>query len=559
MTEAYFTTELGTLYCGDCKEIMKELKEVLGENRPLLIDAIVTDPPYGLEFMGATWDKLTRNLMNPQSEADIERKEAYGDNYSGRCSNLPDLGKTGDYAKEMQAWHYEWAKAAIAIVKPGAHILAFGGCRTQHRLGCAIEDAGWTIRDCAMWLFGVGFPKSLNVSKKIDQLLGAERKIIGEQKHSRKGIAAAEERTAIGAGSFGQEKTSPITIPATPEAKQWDGWGTSLKPAYEPIIMARKPLEGTVAENVLKHGTGAINIDECRIEYKSEDDYQKLSDNRLADRTIREGDVAKGYGMKPEGLKNTEQSPKGRFPSNVILSHHPECVQKGYKTVSANAHYPDMKVTGYGEFGGGKSEYIKEGERVHSEVVENWKCHPDCPIRMLDEQSGVSKSSAVGFKGVGWKHSGNTAEEMTDLKWQQQYTDLGGASRFFYCAKTSTSERNEGCEAVGEKEHSSMSGRRDCDDMSNYKTDNDVTKRFVTKSHNYHPTVKPQELMKYLIKLVAPRNAIVLDPFFGSGSTGLACEELGRRWVGIEISKEYCDIAAARLSKKWKGQRRLDG
>jgi hypothetical protein len=196
---------------GDCLEKMREL----GDGT---IDSIVTDPPYGLSFMGKGWDHGV-----PGSEFWVE---------------------------------------ALRVAKPGTHLLAFGGTRTYHRLAVAIEDAGWEIRDCVMWVYGSGFPKSHNVGKGIDKAAGAEREVLGEHPCPAGNKAGGN---SLNMSAVGMPKTASITTPATAAAKQWDGWGTALKPAYEPIIVARKPLTSTVAENVLRHGTGAINVDGCRV------------------------------------------------------------------------------------------------------------------------------------------------------------------------------------------------------------------------------------------------------------------------------------------------------
>lgn len=243
----------------DCIEAMAEMDEAS-------VDAIVTDPPYGLGFMGKKWDDLPPGL--------------------------------------------EWAQECIRVLKPGGHLLAFGGSRTYHRLACAVEDAGFEVRDQMMWLYGSGFPKSLDVSKAIDKAAGAERPVIGQKRHARKGVAVAEQRTAVGAGAFGEERIGDVTIPATPEAEQWEGWGTALKPAHEPIVVARKPLSGTVAANVLEFGTGALNVHGCRIGIAPGD--EPSAGRRTAtfgtQETVSGGDGSGGW-----------TAASGRWPANVIL------------------------------------------------------------------------------------------------------------------------------------------------------------------------------------------------------------------------------------------------
>ena len=255
----------------DCIEHMNTMP-------PESVDSIVTDPPYHLTskngqskgFMGKEWDG-------------------------------------GAIAFRTEVW-----EAALRVAKPGAYLLAFGGTRTFHRMAVAIEDAGWEIRDTVMYVYGTGFPKSHNVSKAIDKEAGAEREIVGQRVHARKGVKIAEERTAIGAGSFGEERIGNVTVPATDAAKQWDGWGTALKPAWEPILVCRKPLDGTVAQNVLAHGTGAMNIDGCRV--VGED----VPINRL--------ESWSGFGQEIRPNYEQEINNKGRWPANLIHDGSDEVV-----------------------------------------------------------------------------------------------------------------------------------------------------------------------------------------------------------------------------------------
>jgi len=248
----------------------------LGELFDGSVDSVVTDPPYELGFMGKSWDSTG---------------VAY------------DVGLWGE---------------VLRVLKPGGHLLAFGGSRTYHRLACAIEDAGFEIRDQIMWVYGSGFPKSLDVSKAIDKAAGAEREITGTKRVTPKGISGAETRTASSAGAFGGEtKEVPVTAPATDAAKQWEGWGTALKPAHEPIVLARKPLGGTVANNVLQHGTGALNIDACRV-------GNDVRQNNFNDFSNQHGNQF-GNGEPIAKLGTTEVV--GRWPANLIHDGSDEVLQ----------------------------------------------------------------------------------------------------------------------------------------------------------------------------------------------------------------------------------------
>ena len=310
----------------DCVQGMKLLDDCS-------VDSIVTDPPYELGFMGKKWDS------------------------------------TG-IAYNIELW-----QECLRVLKPGGHLLAFGGTRTYHRMTCAIEDAGFEIRDCIQWIYGSGFPKSHDISKAIDKQAGAERKVIG--KSSRHGGGIKGNGT-----SYELPPDIPyITAPATPEVQQWEGWGTALKPANEPIVLARKPLsEKTVAENVLKWGTGGINIDGCRVETNGETPKGsgKGSKNSIF------GQVANSKGN--DGNVTPEL---GRFPANVILDE---------------------------EAG-----------------------------KLLDEQSGTLKSGLLkAGHPYGLGDGQNVYGKLTGCTKQDTYGDSGGASRFFYCAKASKKERGEG-------------------------------------------------------------------------------------------------------------------
>ena len=326
-------TTLPTIHNGDCIETMNQMP-------PESVDAIVTDPPYGLGFMGKKWDGLPPSL--------------------------------------------EWAEACYRVLKPGGHIAAFGGTRTWHRLAVAIEDAGFEMRDSLAWLYGSGFPKSHDVGKAIDKLAGAEREVVGQSPYAaRRPNPMGGSVYEMNAAGYDVSADLTVTAPATPEAAQWDGWGTALKPAFEPIVLARKPLaEKTVARNVLAHGTGAINVDACRIGLKDDETAEALQ--------ARSGGV-RGFadqyvGGKSRGAPPTDMS-RGRWPANVLLDHHAAA----------------------------------------------W----------VDEQSGVLKSGAV--KAHHQRHTvggnGLTHGRMEGVTGPESEANEGGASRFFYSAKAPKSER----------------------------------------------------------------------------------------------------------------------
>ena len=385
------------LHNEDC---IKQMQTMIDEGEQ--VDSIVTDPPYELGFMGKSWDS------------------------------------TG-IAFQKETW-----ELAFQLLKPGGHLLAFGGSRTYHRMAVAIEDAGFEIRDQIMWLYGSGFPKSLNIGKAVDKKLGNKRKVVGTRISAFGNIEESE--TSDGRNLWGKESTKEVTL--TKGNSEYEGWGTALKPAHEPVVMARKPVEGTVAENVLKHGTGGINIDECRVELSEGDDP------RLGGKgTWKTDKMANNVYGDYEG-KESGSSELGRFPANVMHDGSEE-VLKGFPKVGQ---------------GGGQKPFQSNKTYDKSNILKNIGDKPQSPSNFYDE---------------------------------------GSAARFFYCPKVSKNERGE---------------------------------------ENIHPTVKPIELMKYLCRLVTPKAGTVLDPFMGSGTTGMAAKDEGFEFIGIEKEKEYFEIAEARIN-----------
>lgn len=341
---------------GDCIEEMAKLDENS-------VDTIITDPPYGLSFMGKEWDDFSDN-------------------------------------QKLQKWTQEWATEAIRVAKPGAMMLCFGGTRTFHRIACGIEDAGWEVRDTMMWVYGSGFPKSYNIGKNLDG---------------------------------------------------WSGWGTALKPAYEPIIVAMKPRDGTFVENALKWGVAGLNIDGGRVP----------TEDKLGG-----GMVSKGRPKASEGWDRP-------------WMHDEEVTEKKKKE---------------------SADKVK-----HAESLGRW------PANLV--------------------HDGS--EEAT--------SGMGDKSRYFYCAKASRKERNAGLEGMEETVTHSAYG--------DYAGTPEHATNVGRPRANNHPTVKPLSLMTYLCRLTAtPTGGIVLDPFMGSGTTGMACKKTGRDFIGIELDEHYFEIAKRRVS-----------
>jgi DNA modification methylase len=568
---------------GDCVAEMATMPEAS-------VDAIVTDPPYGLEFMGKEWDRLGGEAWRTGggfSKPGIgDRPTAWasygaGDTANATCATCggrmrgakrcdcdePDwrvkgkpLGESqvdsrGAQSRRMQAWHEAWAREALRVLKPGGHLLAFGGTRTYHRLACAIEDAGFEIRDCLSWMYGSGFPKSLDVGKAIDRAAGAEREVVGSKLgQPGKSLAHLESepyerdpergwQTQGGKRNvYDQAKALEITAPATPEAQQWQGWGTALKPSHEPIVLARKPLAGTVAGNVLEYGTGALNVDGCRIGH---DEPAKTTTRTAARFKESENGGVRFSGSVSEQSSVAGADPSGRWPANVVLSHHENCEQVGTRRVKpsngSGLASPKSGGFGGGMFGDGEADNIGGGQR--EETVEAWRCVESCPVRLLDEQSGELRSPALRSTNNSAGKAGMFGQAYQPKDRDEEY---GGASRFFYCAKSSSAERNAGLEGFEGKQVAVPAlagpGRERVGDLD------ERGKQLTPPRRNHHPTVKPIALMRWLVRLVTPPGGTVLDPFTGSGTTGIAAALEGFNFVGIEREDEYVKIAQARIA-----------
>lgn len=499
-------------------------------------DAVVTDPPYGLGK-----EPNAEELMKDWIE-----------------KGYHEIKGTGFMGKEWDSFIPQpifW-KEVYRVLKHGGHILAFFGTRTYDWGVMSMRFAGFEVRDCIQWLYGSGFPKSHNISKALDKMQGAEREVIG--KSTNNGIkAVTSERVVQGHRknlTIANERNEfDITTPSTDAAKQWDGWGTALKPANEPILLARKPLEKglSIADNILKWGVGGINIDATRIGFKDDADYKESTQkNQHADfgtKPLTNNTVYGDYSM----VQPTNYAPEGRFPANIILTHHEDCECKGNKKVKAikggRIGNKNGAYNGIGESGFSK-EYIKGdggyGDENGQEEVEDWDCHEDCPIRILDEQSGVKASTRNMSYSRGGGDFIDGIPNQKEKSWFK--SEIGGASRFFYVAKASKAERNKGLEDFQEKQTTGGGGG-----VGDYIDDvNSSSGKYGSEkapNKNFHPTVKPIKLMQYLVKMITPRNGIVLDPFCGSGTTGVACKIEGFEFVGLEQDIEYTKIAQARI------------
>lgn len=498
----------------DCLEALKQL-EVHS------LDALITDPPAGISFMGKDWDK--------------------GSQFIERMSEI--------------------YKECLRVLKPGAHGLVWAIPRTSHWTATALEQAGFEIRDVIIHMFGSGFPKSLDVSKAIDKMLGAEREVVAVEKRpvlpKGRGNGRDSNNRPIEIGILGASESHNINItaPATEEAKRWQGWGTALKPASEHWILVRKPLgESTVAKNVLKHGTGGLNIDASRISLK--DGEVTHGSGAVMRSGVPYSQEGRGFNSDNErkGVPNVT-STQGRFPANFVLSHNEDCKLVGTKEVKAaggdiKAPETSTRFKNTHQQTGTQPEWKAYGTNG-KETVEAWQCTEGCAVKMLDEQSGVLKSRGEYTKSLEEPETpkyvdGNVdfGKGQTNNRTNNYANEIGGASRFFYCAKASKRDRNEGLEGMPEKDATVRMNNS----LERFEDGKSTGSRAIqSKNQNFHPTVKSTKLMEYLIKLITPPNGVILDPFMGSGSTGVAAKRLGFDFIGIEKEAEYFAIAEKRI------------
>ena len=522
-----------SLLLGDC---LTSLHKIPSDS----VDSIVTDPPYGLNFMGKKWDY------------DIPSVEIWSE--------------------------------CLRVLKPGGHMLASCGTRTQHRMVVNIENAGFEIRDVITHLYGQGFPKSQDISKAIDKAAGAEREVVGDNPNARK---SQEDYSLDGRGGNFKATYNPITAPATPEAKQWSGWGSALKPACEFWTLCRKPLsESTIAKNVLKHGTGGLNIGGGRIGIAADDNIHSKNPHTQNNGSKNSANITLGDGA-------SYVVPEGRFPSNLILD------EEAGKLLD--------EQSGQNQSGGkrGKS-YITEAKSMFGNVSKGGSCISDSggASRFFYVAKASKSDRNSGLKGfITWESLdqslvdqtaslsaqlkatlGATTLPLSDTEWSTLLfgNSATGLSLLGLTSITSTASKtitvsttlnalvslttSESIQAVIKT--MLCAGLNLAESVANTKTLSQISTSEKTasrlaavhavllsllpikdagKTENFHATVKPIKLMEYLIKLITQPNGVVLDPFMGSGTTGVAAKKLGFRFIGMEKEPEYLAIAEARI------------
>lgn len=500
VTDPYWTDGQVTVHLGDCRDVLPHLE---AES----VHAVVCDPPYDLTSgkKGGS-GPASVNLNSPHGRARIT---------AGFMGHSWDA--TG-VAFDPETW-----RTVMRVMKPGAYLLAFGGDRTYHRMACAIEDAGFDYLGAIDWIYASGMPKSLDISKAIDKAAGAERTEVTGVKPGHEDFVTRTDDHAAGGRSEGWDRPwradadavarSHLTLaPATEDAKRWQGWGTGLKPAHEFICIARKPFKGTYAQNVLTHGTGAMNINGCRIAH----------DEPAGKPSVGQGGARRGgiMGEHPSELRireTTSASTAGRWPSNLVLSHSEFCEPLGVREVRSNGHHPASRGKGGISTSGHAGQEGLAERRSGTEPAEAWVCAPGCPVAELDSQSGVRPAGSP-VRGTEPSHSGGKGiyGEIGRVP-GPYYTDEGGASRFFptfqFEPKAPSSERPKGDD--GEQ----------------------------------HSTVKPLDLVRWLVRLVTPPDGTVLDCFAGSGTTGEACVIEGFRCVLVELEAVSAGLIVKRLDK----------
>jgi hypothetical protein len=627
-----------TVLEGDCITLMQALPDAC-------VDAVVTDPPAGIAFMSKGWDH--------------------------------DRGGRAQWI----AWLAERMAEALRVLKPGGHALVWALPRTSHWTGTALEDAGFEVRDRVAHVVGSGFPKSVNVSKAIDKLAGAEREVIGPGARHGGGL------NLIYGEGMGDGAKPPITAPATEDAKRWDGWGTALKPAVEDWWLVRKPIRGSIARNVLEYGTGALNIDGCRVPHASAADLAQHAAGVDAIKA-RGGVIAGNVPFNTSDLSGaSDVSAAGRWPAHLLLSHAEGCERAGTRKVKAAPPWNDNRSPSL--FSGEATSAVHHTDGDGFETVDAWACVDGCPVKLLDEQSGNcpsgsgSKNNRVNAsweggafkpqdgptggddggasryfttfppaKETAWESADRSRCALTDAtspardtceasstdaidsstassgknttdrspkdsrsttstktskitgskispSWTPPHTsdctadascatEHGGSRAnaatpssqstpdtgiypakaipytdaaedatsalcakkvedvppFFYTAKASRSDRENGCDFMPRKTGGEATGRKD--GSAGLNSPRAGAGRGGGRT-NIHPCTKSTDLMRWLVRLICPPGGVVLDPFAGSGSTGVACSAERMRFIGFELDPEYAAIARARI------------
>jgi len=503
---------LNAVLLGDCLEILPTLPASS-------IDCVVCDPPYGLGNREPTLDEILAYLQGSGLNT--------GGDFMGHAWQIPSVA----------VW-----RECFRVLKPGGHLLSFAGTRTIGLIHVGIQAAGFQCRDTVatqfgttvlQWVYGSGFPKSLNIAKALTK------------------AGAAPEVVA-----------------------RWQGWGTALKPSWEPVLVFRKPLEGsTVAAQVLATGTGGLNIDALRITTQ-----ESLNGGAYAKAGSDRHDGAENWRYKRLGGAGEFQQPSGRWPANVLLVHQDGCKQVGTQRVKApviNRFDDGMKP--FGDGAGHAFTSTQTGDADGMEEVPVYECEDGCPVKLLDQQSGVLKSDT--FDQASKKAENTIYGKHHAYSEPKQYeVSVGGASRFFgqiqpdapflYTAKVSKSERNRGLTSEGFREGlvvlkddlppEALELLADQWPETLPSPTGPLDKTLVPEAFtqffedlkpgvNPHPTIKPLALMTWLVKLVAPKGSVILDPYFGSGTTGLAALEADCTFIGIERDPVFHGVAKSRI------------
>ena len=510
---------------GDCIDVLRALPADS-------VSAAVTDPPYGLS-------------AEPDA-AEVLRHWLAGDRYEHKSSGF--MGTSWDsFVPGPEYW-----REVFRVLKPGGHLLAFAATRTWDLMSIAIRLAGFQNRDTIRvdgppalgWKTGQGFAKGLNVGKAIDKAAGAER-----ETEAGAPMGTIDPRPNSGKN---MENAALITAPATVEAAEWEGWNTNLKPSWEVILLFRKPLsEPTVAANVLAHGTGALNIDACRVDFAGADDeHESKQKNQHSDF----GNVDRANKVFAEdGGTRVNYNPEGRWPPNAVIVHDARCQRVGTKRVAAITGTAQGKMAGknagvYGEFAGSNraGEATGYADADGMEEISDWRCVDGCAAAALDAQSGVDSTRPGQPRISSDPHTLATGNGFRMRHTGTEYSDQGGASRFvpqfqakdpdpfLYEAKAPAREKFLYCAicrdafpVADERKH--VHGRADA-------------KHIVR-----HPTQKPLSLMRWIVRLCCAKDGVVLDPFCGSGTTGVACSAEGMRFIGIELDPAHAEMARRRI------------